>query len=106
MGESQLSHFLGGRRKHTHTHTHTLSFFLLKSQRGIQVSNTTCYLGNLAELMTDWERAMGLYECALRHNPYSINALSSIASLCRAREQFGKVRYPFAYGENDILHVP
>lgn len=73
-----------------------------------QVSNPiiSCYLGNLAELMTDWERAMGLYEYALRHNPYSINALSSIASLCRAREQFGKVHQcPFAYGKNDILRI-
>lgn len=41
--------------------------------------------------MTDSERAMGLYECALRHNPYSVTALSSIASLCRSKEQFGKV---------------
>ncbi|KAI7884263.1 TPR-like protein [Lichtheimia hyalospora FSU 10163] len=49
----------------------------------------TC-LGNLAELMTDWEHAIGFYECALRHNPYSINALSCIATLCSGREQFGK----------------
>ncbi|KAI8880367.1 TPR-like protein [Backusella circina FSU 941] len=47
-------------------------------------------LGNLAEMMTDWERAMNSYESALRHNPYSIKALSSIASLCRGREQFNK----------------
>ncbi|CDS11716.1 hypothetical protein LRAMOSA03979 [Lichtheimia ramosa] len=47
-------------------------------------------LGNLAELMSDWERAMASYEYALRHNPYSINALSHIASLCRGREQFAK----------------
>ena len=49
------------------------------------------FIGSLAELMSDWERAMGCYEYALRHNPYSINALSHIASLCRGREQFGKV---------------
>ncbi|CAO0800942.1 unnamed protein product [Mucor circinelloides] len=47
-------------------------------------------LGNLAEMMADWERAMNSYEAALRHNPYSITALSHIASLCRGREQFAK----------------
>jgi hypothetical protein len=48
-------------------------------------------IGNLAEMMSDWERAMNSYEAALRHNPFSISALSHIASLCRGREQFGKV---------------
>lgn len=52
---------------------------------------TRYIVGNLAELMSDWERAMASYEYALRHNPYSINALSHIASLCRGREQFAKV---------------
>ncbi|CAO3702617.1 unnamed protein product [Rhizopus stolonifer] len=47
-------------------------------------------LGNLAEMMMDWERAVNAYESALRHNPYSVVALSHIASLCRGREQFGK----------------
>ncbi|KAG0757923.1 hypothetical protein G6F57_009472 [Rhizopus arrhizus] len=47
-------------------------------------------LGNLAEMMMDWDRALNAYESALRHNPYSIPALSHIASLCRGREQFGK----------------
>lgn len=41
----------------------------------------------------DWERAVNAYESALRHNPYSVIALSHIASLCRGREQFGKVNY-------------
>ncbi|KAI8049440.1 uncharacterized protein B0P05DRAFT_582070 [Gilbertella persicaria] len=41
-------------------------------------------------MMTDWERAMNAYESALRHNPYSIPALSHMASLCRGREQFSK----------------
>lgn len=41
--------------------------------------------------MADWEKAMSSYEAALRHNPYSVNALSHIASLYRGREQFGKV---------------
>ncbi|KAI9311222.1 hypothetical protein BX666DRAFT_1868286 [Dichotomocladium elegans] len=33
---------------------------------------------------------MASYESALRHNPYSVNALTHVASLCRGREQFGK----------------
>ena len=46
--------------------------------------------GNLAEMMTDYDKAMSCYASALRHNPYSIVALSEIASLCRGREQFGR----------------
>ena len=52
--------------------------------------------------MTDYDRAGNCYEQALRHNPYSVQALSQIASLCRGREQFSKVkkkRSPFiSYG--------
>ncbi|KAG2176381.1 hypothetical protein INT43_005615 [Umbelopsis isabellina] len=47
-------------------------------------------MGTLAELMNDNDRAMKCFENALRHNQYSIPALSNIASLCRAREQFQK----------------
>lgn len=47
-------------------------------------------MGALAELMTDYDRASNCYEQALRHNPYSIQALSQIASLCRGREHFQK----------------
>jgi hypothetical protein len=43
-------------------------------------------------MMTDYDRAMTCYESALRHNPYSIIALSQIASLCRGREQFARVK--------------
>jgi hypothetical protein len=43
-------------------------------------------------MMADWDRAMNAYEAALRHNPYSIGALTQIASLCRGREQFAKVK--------------
>ena len=42
-------------------------------------------------MMTDYEKAMNCYESALRHNPYSVVALSQIASLYRGREQFGRV---------------
>ncbi|CAG8518103.1 9391_t:CDS:10 [Paraglomus occultum] len=38
--------------------------------------------------MSDYDRAMQAYEAAIRHNTYSIPALSSIAALCRHREQF------------------
>ncbi|KAI9482758.1 MAG: hypothetical protein EXX96DRAFT_555507 [Benjaminiella poitrasii] len=44
--------------------------------------------GSLAELMADDDKAISCYESALRHNPYSIPALTQIASLYRAREQF------------------
>ncbi|RGB41095.1 hypothetical protein C1646_339188 [Rhizophagus diaphanus] len=47
-------------------------------------------IGNAAELMHEYDRAMTAYESALRHNAYSVAALSSIASLCRGREQFPK----------------
>jgi tetratricopeptide (TPR) repeat protein len=53
---------------------------------------TLLYLGNLSEMMTDYDRSMTCYESALRHNPYSIIALSQIASLCRGREQFARVK--------------
>lgn len=43
-------------------------------------------------MMTDYDKAMNCYESALRHNPYSVVALSQIASLCRGREQFGRVK--------------
>ncbi|KAI8355144.1 hypothetical protein BD560DRAFT_484455 [Blakeslea trispora] len=45
---------------------------------------------NLAELMTDYDKAISCYDAALKHNPYSIVALSQVASLCRGREQFGR----------------
>ncbi|KAI8069370.1 hypothetical protein BC940DRAFT_297568 [Gongronella butleri] len=45
-------------------------------------------LGNIAELMFDWEKATIAYKSALRHNPYSMKALRHIANVCRAREEF------------------
>ncbi|KAG0171746.1 glucose repression mediator protein [Apophysomyces sp. BC1034] len=47
-------------------------------------------MGNLAELVADYDKAMTCYESALRHNPYSVITLTQIASLCRGREQFGR----------------
>ena len=47
-------------------------------------------VGNLTELMGDLENAVSAYEQALRHNQYSIPAMSAIASVLRTREQFPK----------------
>ncbi|CEI88757.1 Putative Transcriptional corepressor [Rhizopus microsporus] len=61
------------------------------AQKLAQVNEQTWLtMGNLAEMMTDYDKAMNCYESALRHNPYSVVALSQIASLCRGREQFGR----------------
>uniref|UniRef100_A0A1D1Z2K3 General transcriptional corepressor ssn6 n=1 Tax=Anthurium amnicola TaxID=1678845 RepID=A0A1D1Z2K3_9ARAE len=57
---------------------------------GLANEQTWLQMGNAAELMQEYDRAMSAYESALRHNSYSIAALSSIASLCRGREQFPK----------------
>ncbi|CEP17958.1 hypothetical protein [Parasitella parasitica] len=46
--------------------------------------------GNLAEMMGNHDKALSSYESALRHNPYSILALSQIASIYRAKEQFDR----------------
>ncbi|KAI8083296.1 uncharacterized protein B0P05DRAFT_595872 [Gilbertella persicaria] len=46
--------------------------------------------GSLAELMNDHDKAISFYESALRHNLHSITALTQIASLFRAKEQFSK----------------
>ena len=46
---------------------------------------------NLSELMYDIDRAIVAYENVLKYNPYSITALTQIASLCRSKEQHAKV---------------
>lgn len=46
--------------------------------------------GSLSELMGDLDGAMGSYEHALRHNQWSIPAMSAIAQILRTREQFPK----------------
>ncbi|KAI8849261.1 hypothetical protein BC829DRAFT_369338 [Chytridium lagenaria] len=38
--------------------------------------------------MSEPEKAMAAYDSALRHNPSSVQALTRIAALCRAREQY------------------
>jgi len=47
-------------------------------------------IGQTAEAMGDLDRAVGSYENALRHNAYSIVALSQIAAICRSKEEFKK----------------
>lgn len=51
---------------------------------------TWLQIGSLAELTCDSERALNAYEAALRHNPYSFNALFKLAGLWRNREQYPK----------------
>jgi len=45
-------------------------------------------LGSLSELMSDYDGAIHSYEQALRHNQYSIPAMTSISSIFRTKEQF------------------
>ncbi|KAJ3053739.1 glucose repression mediator protein [Rhizophlyctis rosea] len=64
----------------------------MSTAQKLQAQNEQNWLqvGTLAESMNEPDRAMSAYESALRHNPYSIPALTQIAALCRAREQYGK----------------
>ncbi|KAK2788188.1 glucose repression mediator protein [Emmonsiellopsis sp. PD_33] len=47
-------------------------------------------IGSLTELMGDLDGAMNAYEQALRHNQWSIPAMSAISCILRTREQFQK----------------
>ncbi|ERF76950.1 hypothetical protein EPUS_02662 [Endocarpon pusillum Z07020] len=47
-------------------------------------------LGSLAELMGDLDGALQSYEHALRHNQWSVPAMTGIATILRTREQFAK----------------
>lgn len=47
-------------------------------------------VGGVAEMMDDLDRAASAYESALRQNPYSIPAMTQIASILRTKEQFSK----------------
>lgn len=51
---------------------------------------TWLQIGSLSELTCDSERALSAYEAALRHNPYSFNALCKLAGIWRNREQYLK----------------
>ena len=45
-------------------------------------------IGSTAESMGDSPRALGSYESALLHNPYSVSALSAIANVYRSMDHF------------------
>ena len=47
-------------------------------------------VGQLAELIGNHDEAINSYEQALRHNQYSVPAMSSISAILRTREQFAK----------------
>lgn len=49
-----------------------------------------CITGQTAEALGDYDRAIASYESALRHNAYSVIALSQIAAICRSKEEFRK----------------
>ncbi len=49
----------------------------------------------LFEATHDPDRAIFALENTLRHNPYNVKALTSIASICRHREQYAKVAQYF-----------
>ncbi|GAA5852691.1 hypothetical protein JCM3766R1_006305 [Sporobolomyces carnicolor] len=57
---------------------------------GKESEATWLQIGQTAEAMGDLERAVGSYENALRHNAYSVVALSQIAAICRSKEEFKK----------------
>ncbi|GAA6006303.1 hypothetical protein JCM11491_002102 [Sporobolomyces phaffii] len=57
---------------------------------GKESEATWLQIGQTAEAMGDLERAVGSYESALRHNAYSVVALSQIAAICRSKEEFKK----------------
>ncbi|GAA5959541.1 hypothetical protein JCM3765_002364 [Sporobolomyces pararoseus] len=57
---------------------------------GKESEATWLQIGQTAEAMGDLDRAIGSYESALRHNAYSVVALSQIAAICRSKEEFKK----------------
>jgi general transcriptional corepressor CYC8 len=54
---------------------------------------TWLHIGSLSETLGDLDKAMHAYEAALRHNPYSVPALTQLAAACRSKEQYGKVQF-------------
>jgi glucose repression mediator protein len=44
--------------------------------------------GSLCELQNDLDGAIVAYECAIKHNSWSVPAMQSISSILRARDQF------------------
>ncbi|GAA6004005.1 hypothetical protein JCM10207_006508 [Rhodosporidiobolus poonsookiae] len=57
---------------------------------GKESEATWIQIGTTAEAVGDLDRAITAYEQALRHNAYSVVALSQIAAICRSKEDFKK----------------
>ncbi|SCV71326.1 BQ2448_2914 [Microbotryum intermedium] len=57
---------------------------------GKEAEATWLQIGRTAEAVGDPERAVASYEAALRHNAFSLVALSQIAAICRSKEEFKK----------------
>jgi glucose repression mediator protein len=55
-----------------------------------QTDLTVARPGQTAEAVGDLDRAIASYEAVLRHNAFSIVALSQIAAICRSKEEFKK----------------
>lgn len=60
----------------------------------LSVANEQTWLaiGSAADTMEDYQRALVAYDSALFHNPYSVAALSAMASVYRALDHFEAVR--------------
>lgn len=54
----------------------------------VQLISAPQTVGQTAEAVSDPDRAIAAYESALRHNAYSVVALSQIAAIYRSREEF------------------
>ena len=65
---------------------------LAQSLQKLSAANehTWLHIGSMSETVGELDRAVNAYENALRNNPYSVRALTQLASLCRLREQFPK----------------
>ncbi|KDE03522.1 hypothetical protein MVLG_05989 [Microbotryum lychnidis-dioicae p1A1 Lamole] len=57
---------------------------------GKEAEATWLQIGRTAEAVGCTERAIASYEAALRHNAFSLVALSQIAAICRSKEEFKK----------------
>ncbi|GAA5991661.1 hypothetical protein JCM10908_001081 [Rhodotorula pacifica] len=57
---------------------------------GKEAEATWLQIGQTAEAVSEYDRAIAAYESALRHNAYSVVALSQIAAIYRSREEFKK----------------
>jgi len=68
---------------------------LLSPLRSLMPSLSPCVplAGAVAEQLSDLDRAQAAYEHALRHNPASISALTQVAGIARAKDDFGKVNF-------------